>query len=449
MKTIHFLCSSAKLTAAIVIGMMAFALSPASAVPAFTAKTNQPCAACHVGGFGPQLTPFGRKFKLDGYTMDAGTNAFPVSAMAVSSFVTSAKAQDTPPAEHYTTNNNFSLDQVSLFVAGGIGDHFGGFVQLTYDGVGRSFSWDNADFRVTNHFTLSGDDLLLGLSVNNNPGVQDVWNTLPAWGFPYTTSALAPAPAVSTMLDGGFAQGVIGATVYAYWNSSVFAEAGLYVTPADRFLIAMGSTNGPGSISGVAPYFRIAYTKDYGDQNFQLGGFGFFPSINPGGDSSTGKTDSYSDIGIDGSYQFMGDSDNIYTANLRYTHEIQNLDASVLLGNSANSSNTLDDFRIDASYYWHNLIGGTVQLFNTVGSVDALLYPDSSRFAPNSTGVMFQIDATPWGQGDAMLGGRLNLRVGVQYTLYTRFNGAGSNYDGAGRNASDNNTLRIFTWLAL
>ena len=36
---------------------------------------------------------------------------------------------------------------------------------------------------------------------------------------------------------------------------------------------------------------------------------------------STGKTNSYSDIGIDGSYQFMGDGDNIYTLNARYTNE--------------------------------------------------------------------------------------------------------------------------------
>jgi hypothetical protein len=29
-----------------------------------------------------------------------------------------------------------------------------------------------------------------------------------------------------------------------------------------------------------------------------------------------------------------------------------------------------------------------------------------------------------------------------------QFNGATSNYDGLGHNASDNNTLRAFTWLA-
>jgi mono/diheme cytochrome c family protein len=39
---------------------------PAQAVPAFAQQTGRNCAACHVGGFGPQLTPFGREFKLGG-----------------------------------------------------------------------------------------------------------------------------------------------------------------------------------------------------------------------------------------------------------------------------------------------------------------------------------------------------------------------------------------------
>jgi hypothetical protein len=177
--------------------------------------------------------------------------------------------------------------------------------------------------------------------------------------------------------------------------------------------------------------------------------FGFFPSLDPGGDFSTGKTDSYSDFGLDGSYQFIGDGENIYAVNFRYTHESQSLAASALLDAAANLHNSLDDIRFDVSYYWHNTLGGSVQFFNTNGSSDELLYADSRTFSPDSTGVTFQIDATPWGSGDAPLGGRLALRVGLQYTMYARFNGAGSNYDGTGRNASDNNTLRIFTWLAL
>ena len=450
MKMIAILRTISRSSVAALLIVVGLAATPAEAVPAFTAKTGQPCAACHIGGFGPQLTPFGRSFKLEGYTMDAG-GAFPVpvSAMVVSSFVTSSKDQESPPADHYGVNNNFTMDQASLFLAGGIGNHFGGFFQMTYDGVGRSFSWDNLDLRAIDHVTISGSDVLLGVSLNNNPGVQDVWNTLPSWGFPYTDSALAPAPAAATLFDGGLAQSTIGTTAYAYWDSSIYTEVGLYWTPSRRFLIAMGTDEGPGPISGVAPYLRVAYQKDYGDQNFEVGAFGFFPSLHPGGDSSTGTSDSYSDLGIDGSYQFMGDGSGIYTINARYTYERQHLAASELLGAVANTNDTLNDLRLDASYYWHNMIGGTVELFDTWGSGDTLLYADNSTFKPDSTGVKFQIDATPWGTEASPFGPRFNLRVGLQYTLYTKFDGASKNYDGTGRNASDNNTLRIFTWLAL
>jgi hypothetical protein len=38
-------------------------------------------------------------------------------------------------------------------------------------------------------------------------------------------------------------------------------------------------------------------------------------------------------------------------------------------------------------------------------------------------------------------------KFSLQYTIYDRFNGAGSNYDGFGRDASDNNTLYFLVWL--
>jgi hypothetical protein len=61
---------------------------------------------------------------------------------------------------------------------------------------------------------------------------------------------------------------------------------------------------------------------------------------------------------------------------------------------------------------------------------------------------MLQLDATPWGDGKSPLGRRFNTRVGVQYTAYTRFNGARDNWDDAGSNAADNNALRLFIWSA-
>jgi hypothetical protein len=61
---------------------------------------------------------------------------------------------------------------------------------------------------------------------------------------------------------------------------------------------------------------------------------------------------------------------------------------------------------------------------------------------------MVQLDYTPWGTGNSPLGSRFNLRMGVQYTAYGKFDGARHNYDRAGANAADNNVLRVFTWLA-
>lgn len=430
--------------------VVALASTPASAVPAFAQQTGLRCQACHIGGLGPQLTAFGRSFKMNGYTQRV-SDAFtmPVSAMAVASFVSTAKDQASPPADHYATNNNFTLDEASIFLAGGIGDHFGAFAQFTYDGVGRAFGWDNLDVRAVDHVTISGSDVLVGLTLNNNPGIQDAFNTLPAWGFPYTNSDLAPAPAASTMFDGGFEMAVLGTTAYAKLENGLYAEAGFYFTPGQHFLSALGADESPGQIDGVAPYVRVAWQKDLDNSNFEIGAFGFFPSFYPDNDRSTGRTDDYSDFGVDASYQFLGDETGVFTMNARYTHEEQDLNATHLLGGSARPSDTLDDFRIDGSYYWHDWVGATVQLFDTGGSRDPLLYADNRTFSPNSTGVRFQIDATPWGNDVSPFGPRFNMRVGLQYTIYTKFDGAGRNYDGTGRDAADNNTLRVFTWFAL
>jgi hypothetical protein len=374
-------------------------------------------------------------------------DTIPVSAMAVASFLRTSSDQNPPPAPHYGANNNTTLDQASLFVAGGIGDHFGGFGQFTYDGVGRSFSWDNLDLRATDTVTIDDSDLLFGLSVNNNPTVQDTWNTLPAWGFPYTDSALAPAPGAGTVLNGGLAQSSLGVTAYAWWNSQVYAEGGFYTTPGHAFLNAMGA-NGGAVLKGTAPYARIAYQKDYGEQNFELGAVAFFPNLYPGGDRTAADSDKFQDLGVDGSYQYAGDGTNIYQINLRYTHEQQKLDATFALSGAAQLKNSLDEFQADASYYWHNEIGGTAGYFQVNGSADGMLYPDNRNFKPDTAGFIFQIDGTPFGETASDFGNRVNLRVGLQYRLFTRFDGAAANYDGMGANASDNDTFRLFAWVA-
>lgn len=207
-----------------IVALLFGAEAPARAVPAFGAQTGQACQACHIGGFGPQLTPYGRAFKLGGYTQRAGKWNVPLSVMAIGSFTHTKADQNPPPTPDYASNNNTTLDQVSLFLAGGVGNHFGGFVQVTYDGVHRTRTWDNLDLRAVTTATVLGKDAVFGLSLNNSPGVQDVWNTLPAWGYPYTSSALAPSPLARPIFPGGFAQNTIGLTGYTWIDSKFYVE---------------------------------------------------------------------------------------------------------------------------------------------------------------------------------------------------------------------------------
>src|SRR6516225_5713000 len=118
---------------AVGVSLLALALGaadPARAVPSFAQQTGLSCDKCHVGGFGPQLTPFGRDFKLHGYTQRAGSGfTMPFSAMAVASFVHTEVDQEPQPG--FNANDNVALDQFSLFFGQGIGSHLGAFVQGT------------------------------------------------------------------------------------------------------------------------------------------------------------------------------------------------------------------------------------------------------------------------------------------------------------------------------
>src|SRR5258706_2717038 len=169
--TLIFVAQSALL----VLGVLFLLTSQANAVPSFAEQTGQRCSACHVGGLGPQLTHFGRLFKLGGYTLRAGDNfTLPLAGMIVASFLHTQKDQPSPPASHYGVNDNFALDQASIFLAGGFGSHFGAFSQFTYDGVGRSFSWDQLDVRATTHETIRGTGVFIRVALHKLPRVADL-----------------------------------------------------------------------------------------------------------------------------------------------------------------------------------------------------------------------------------------------------------------------------------
>ena len=207
---------------------------PALAVPELASQTGQPCTACHIGGYGPQLTPLGRAFKIGGYTQSGGEGlaaSILLSAMVLN--VVHPYQQQRPRRSDHALCQQQQLcarpDQ--LFSRGRVSDHTGGFVQFTYSDIPNAVNLDNTDLRpYTTTFDLGDSELRVGTTVNNNPTVQDPYNSTFAWGFPFVSSGLAPTPAATPILDGGFAGNSIGYTVYAWYDHSLYLEAGGYTT---------------------------------------------------------------------------------------------------------------------------------------------------------------------------------------------------------------------------
>src|SRR6266446_3889162 len=142
---------------------------------------------------------------------------------------------------------------------------------------------DNVDIRAANQGTVAGTDLIYGVSLNNNPTVQDLWNTTPAWGFPFASSPLAPTPAAATLIDGGLAQHVAGLTVYALWHQLLYSEVGAYrALPAGLQRTVGIVPEGEQQIDGFAPYWRLAVQRDWGPHDVSVGTFGLHAAVFPG-----------------------------------------------------------------------------------------------------------------------------------------------------------------------
>lgn len=425
----------------------------AHALPSFARQTGQECAACHVGGFGPQLTPYGIEFKLGGYTAtDGKAGHVPLSAMAVESYTHTQKNQSGPAGPNDGTNNNWSLQEASVFVAGAITDHIGSFIQSTWSDIDKKNTLDNADVRYATRVNLYGADAIVGVSINNNPSVQDAFNTAAAWRFPYMSSELTPGSAAATLLEGGLEHQVIGASAYTYWSNSIYAEAGLYRTLSTATLRKLNIGDDAGELAHPAPYVRVAYFKNDSASAYSFGVTGFDASLKP--DRTSGPTDNYRDTGFDGSYQYLGNREHIVAFNGSYIHEQRDLNASLANGGAENNSGSLNSLNLSVSYHYLQTYGLTLGYFDTRGSADHGLYtigdPDtgSANGKPDTAGTVIQADWTPFGKEDSWGSPYANLRVGLQYTTYSKFNGAAHNYDGYGRSAHDNNTLYFFTWLA-
>jgi hypothetical protein len=419
---------------------------PAQAIPSYARQTGQQCAACH-NGF-PELTPYGRQFKLNGYVWSGGTSNFPPIAAEISpTFTNVQKGVAGGLVPGFGFNNDFAFAG-SLFYGGKIFDSLGAFAQVTYDNVPNTIHWDNTDIRYATLSELFGRETVFGVSANNNPTVNDVWNSTPAFGYPYIASELAPVPGAMTLIEGTFAQQVIGLNPYIYWNRLVYAEIGAYRTLSPRTETTLGiEPEGTSAFQGIAPSWRLAIEPAWGRNTWEFGTFGLAPTLIPDRMIGSG-TDRRTDVGVDTQYQFLSARDS-FSVQARFITENQNLAASQALGLSSNSHNQLRTSRVKGTYYYNQTIGLTAAYFQVNGSSDPLLYgPISAVDSPNSGGWSLELNYIPFNYGGPNFWPWLNVKFGLQYVHYNKFDGATLNYDGAGRNAGDNNTLFAYAWFA-
>jgi hypothetical protein len=192
-------------------------LRDAQAVPSFARQTE-------------------RTFKLTGYTMSKRGKKYqfppPLSGLAQFSFTHTNK--EFPPGTapfNSQANDNLGVPQeLATYYAGKIYDKLGTFMHGAYDGLEEKFVMDITDIRLANTGKIKGKPLIYGLTINNNPTVQDVWNSTPAFSFPYATSSIAPTPAASTVIDNTLAQQLGGIGIYAYFKNLIYGEVTFYRT---------------------------------------------------------------------------------------------------------------------------------------------------------------------------------------------------------------------------
>jgi hypothetical protein len=455
---------------AIAIGLAATAmlrLSSANATPGFARQTGLSCQACHT--VFPELTSFGRRFKMNAYvfsnvrqlepTTERGEKTLslsdlpPISVQLQGSNTWLGKAipDANPTLTSLSDESTTEFPQaLSLFYTGKIADYLGSFLQLTWIQTNNAVGIDNSELRFANHGmfeSIGVRDFIYGLSVNNNPTVQDVWNSTPAWGYPFITTNVGVPPVAAPILVGQLSQESAGLSGYLFLSNHLYVEGGGYWSAQTHFTNA--TTGGPGPldstaplmrISGTAPYWRVAWEEAWGYHSLSVGTYGIVAPTHPTGVGNSGPLNTFTDIAGDAQYQYVSD-DHLVSVYGTWINEHRHFNNRNLVDHE---DNWLNSGSLTASYFFRRKYGGYVEAFSQTGTTDHTLYASgtqvlgSANGKPNVQGYRFELNFLPW----------LNTKLGVQYTVYTRFNGRANNYDGFSRDAHNNNIVFLYVWTA-
>lgn len=395
--------------------LLSLVSTPTMAIPAFARQTGSTCADCHIGAYGPNLTPFGMQFKLNGFTDTDGNGLKIPLALQLT-------GTRTVPVHGVDSTR---LTEADLYLAGRINDHVGGFAKIATDNNGNNryvTRLSNVDLRyVTKPFQVAGKDTMLGISINNNPSITDPIGSLP------NTSGLGPASAYAystTLLNmSSLSDRVFGASVYGFYNSRWYGEVGTYnslpLSTQDDF--GYGIANDPGKLKDTG-YLRFAYMRDLKRQFFSAGVVALttrrqLPRNSP--------SDDITDLGYDLSYQFLGTQEHIFQFTYVDIYERRKY-GSVFPG-PANPSlltkprGSVRDRSLNFTYVFRQSYGLTLSHLINTGSFDAARY--SPYGVPDTTSNFISVFWTPAGK-DGSVSSISNMKLAATWFRFTKFNGS-------------------------
>jgi len=440
--------------------------APAQAIPLFARQTGHNCAACHISF--PELTAYGREFKLNGYTFGEA-QPLPLAFAVMASYTkVSDNTDHSSGAVLCDGCGTAHIDQASLFFGGKLSENIGMFGQysVAHTGPGEgayAASEDNTEFRWVHRFS-SGDatlepDTVVGLNLNNNLTMQDVWNAVPQWRYPWFPESQGGfGPVAAPFIDGPDANGAIGPQravgigAYIWWHKTVYAELSCYRKPWGPFgWLVNGAGNNSQAVTqpsdviqNCAPYYRAAYSRDWGYNSFEVGIFGIH--ANTFYDSAalnSAQTQNFNDYAIDTQYQYNKGEPWIFSGAASFIHETSGIQPLFQNGQSSNANNNLSEFNIKGTAYYQRQYGVSLGYTSITGSSDAILYGQgsaggSATGSPASNFWDMELNYLPL----------QNLRFTLSYTAFTKLNGGSSNFDGLGNNASGQNTWYGAIWWA-
>jgi hypothetical protein len=267
-----------------------------------------------------------------------------------------------------------------------------------------------------------------------------------SWGFPFSSSGLAPGGVAAPLVAESLGQQVAGFGGYALLAEQLYLDVGGYTTLSAGGQKSLGvDPAGEAETDGFAPWWRVAYQHAWGPHYLEVGTYGLHADTFPDRMHGAGH-DRLTDFAVDSQYQYLTDRNDV-TLLFNYTNQWADWNASQPLGLAGNSSDYLWSLTTTASYLFDKRYGVDVQYFITDGDSDAVLYGTRTG-SPRTSGWIFQLDWLPLARrGGPSFWPKSAVKLSAQYVLYDHFDGASDDYDGTGRDASDENTLYLQAWI--